>query len=346
VRISSHRHGGVTRRPVDQRSVTVVSGPPPPAAAALRNAVFVGEQGVDAALEFDDRDATADHAVVFDSDGEQVLATARLLDPGDGPADSGGDGAAGEPVGTIGRVAVRSDLRGSGLGLAVMRALEARAAARGLVAISIHAQLAVEDFYLRQGYVSHGEHFVEAGIEHVAMRKELLPGVREAVDDDSEALIRLIGEAWAAYPGCVLDVDAEEPWLRAPASAYRLADGGYDGRLWVVPAPDGGVLASVAVRQPPPVDPVTDLLAGHVELKSLYVATAARRRGLATGLVHRVEREARRRGATRVVLWSDTRFTEAHALYARLGYKASGRSRELDDLSHTTELEFVRSARR
>ncbi|MGZ4666298.1 MAG: hypothetical protein ACXV5Q_15030, partial [Frankiaceae bacterium] len=35
------------------------------------------------------------------------------------------------------------------------------------------------------------------------------------------------------------------------------------------------------------------------------------------------------------------RFADAHRLYERLGYARSGRSRELHDLSDTTELEFV-----
>jgi len=42
---------------------------------------------------------------------------------------------------------------------------------------------------------------------------------REVSDADSAALIELITTCFAAYPGCVLDVDGEEPWLRAPAAA-------------------------------------------------------------------------------------------------------------------------------
>jgi len=51
-------------------------------------------------------------------------------------------------------------------------------------------------------------------------------------------------------------------------------------------------------------------------------------------------RLAERAGARR--LWTDSRFTDAHRLYARLGWGPTGATRELHDLSATTELEFVR----
>jgi GNAT superfamily N-acetyltransferase len=79
-----------------------------------------------------------------------------------------------------------------------------------------------------------------------------------------------------------------------------------------------------------------------VELKSLYVAAWARRRGLGAALVRLVEREARRRGAAFVELWTDTRFADAHHLYERLGYLATGEVRELGDQSNTAEFRYTR----
>jgi putative acetyltransferase len=72
----------------------------------------------------------------------------------------------------------------------------------------------------------------------------------------------------------------------------------------------------------------------------LYVAAAARRRRLGARLVGLVEDAARGRGAAAVELWSDTRFHDAHRLYARLGYGRSARTRELHDLSNTVEHHF------
>lgn len=305
--------------------VVVVPGPRLPAGAhALRHEVFVGEQGVAEDLERDGRDDTAEHAVVIGADG-MVAATGRLLDPGPAAA-----------VAVVGRVAVRADRRGQGLGLAVMTALERRAAERGLVAVELHAQLAAAGFYRRQGYVARGEPYREAGIAHVTMRKDLLPGIRPVRDSDGPGLARLIGAVWSEYPGCVLDIDGEEPWLRAPATAYQRQG----GELWVLPElgdPErGGSLLACAGLCP-------GSSPGLVELKSLYVAAAARRRGFGAALVWRAERAARAAGATRIELWTDTRFHDAHRLYTRLAYTQSPQTRSLNDLSHTTEHHFTRT---
>jgi putative acetyltransferase len=80
---------------------------------------------------------------------------------------------------------------------------------------------------------------------------------------------------------------------------------------------------------------------GAVELKSMYVAVAARRQGLARLLDGLVRDEARRRGATRVELWSDTRFADAHVTYAALGYSRLPGERDLHDLSHSREYPFA-----
>jgi GNAT superfamily N-acetyltransferase len=159
---------------------------------------------------------------------------------------------------------------------------------------------------------------------------DALTGLREVRDADSAALIELIGMTWAEYPGVYLHIDEEEPWLRAPATYY--AKSGVGARMWVVD--DGARLAAcVGVK------PLEDGAAA--ELKSLYVAAWARRRGLGAALVDVVERHAVAQGARTIRLWSDSRFADAHRLYIRLGYGRSGR-RELHDLSDTTEYGFVK----
>src|SRR3712207_8651809 len=96
--------------------------------------------------------------------------------------------------------------------------------------------------------------------------------IRNARDDDSWDLIGLIAACWAEYPGCILDVHGEEPWLLAPATGYAEQS----GRLWVAEQ-DGRVVASVAMR------PAAEQRC--VALKSLYVARSARRQGLGARLV-------------------------------------------------------------
>jgi N-acetylglutamate synthase-like GNAT family acetyltransferase len=153
--------------------------------------------------------------------------------------------------------------------------------------------------------------------------------IRSVVDADSPALIGLISECWAEYPGCVLDVDAEEPWIRRPATYY--AD--YGGQFWVVSGKYRSVVGCVGVR------PIS---ADKVELKSLYVEAAQRRAGLARSLVALVESAAIERGTRRIIVWSDSRFSNSHRFYERLGYWPTGQSRDLNDLSKTTEYGFAK----
>ncbi|HZD75284.1 MAG TPA: GNAT family N-acetyltransferase [Actinomycetota bacterium] len=153
--------------------------------------------------------------------------------------------------------------------------------------------------------------------------------IRAARDADSAGLIELIGGCYAEYPGCVLDVEREEPWLRAPATAYA----GWEGRLWVAER-DGRLVGSGGFRPRAP---------GVGGVHHLYVARPARRRGLATRLLGLIEAETRRRGWRRVDLWSDTRFTDAHRLYQRLGFSRSPGTRELGDLSRSVEYHFAKT---
>jgi putative acetyltransferase len=74
----------------------------------------------------------------------------------------------------------------------------------------------------------------------------------------------------------------------------------------------------------------------------LYVGRRWRKRGLGERLAALVEAEAGTRAARSIVLWSDTRFEDAHRLYERLGY-ARGTTRELHDLSNTVEYCFRKS---
>jgi putative acetyltransferase len=154
--------------------------------------------------------------------------------------------------------------------------------------------------------------------------------VRDARDDDARQLIRLMADVFAEYPGCVLDVDGEEPELYAIATAFEQQR----GRFWVAERSDGRIVGMIGCRP----------LAGgpHVELKKLYVDGAARGVGLGARLVGLVEDEARRRGAPAVELWSDTRFDKAHRLYERLGYVRRNGLRALHDLSNSLEFHYIK----
>ncbi len=157
------------------------------------------------------------------------------------------------------------------------------------------------------------------------------PGdLRAVTDGDAGNVRRLIGDCFAEYEGCVLDPDGVDAWMKAPASWY--AD--KDGQFWVLTVADGVGLAACVGW--------TAEGADRIELKSLYVSAAARRQGLGRRLVALVETAARERDCAAVLLWSDTRFLDAHRLYEGLGYQQTGDQRALNDPSSSIEYGFIK----
>ncbi len=127
------------------------------AVLALRREVFCAEQGVPEREESDGHDDDALHLVAL-LDGE-LLGTCRVLMVG--------------PTAQFSRLAVSAPVRRRGIATALLDAAEVhsrRAAARQLV---LHAQTYARELYDRAGYLPRGRIFVEAGIEHVAMEKQL-----------------------------------------------------------------------------------------------------------------------------------------------------------------------------
>jgi len=121
----------------------------------IRHEVFVVEQRVPAELEWDGIDSDCRHALAEDG-GARAVGCARLL-----------------PDGHIGRMAVLRDWRGRGVGAALLKLLVAEARAVGHARVVLNAQTQALAFYMRQGFVACGEEFLEAGIAHRAMTKEL-----------------------------------------------------------------------------------------------------------------------------------------------------------------------------
>ena len=128
-------------------------------AQAIRGAVFVNEQGVPAAMEWDAADADGVHAVARNRLG-QALATGRLLVAAPG-------------VARIGRMAVSQGLRGSGIGRQVLDALMAAARARGDREVVLDAQTSAAAFYRRAGFTPSGPEFEEVGIAHIELTRAL-----------------------------------------------------------------------------------------------------------------------------------------------------------------------------
>ena len=123
--------------------------------SAVRRTVFIEEQGVPEALEWDADDAAALHLLAVDSAG-QAIGCARLL-----------------PDGHIGRMAVLPRWRSRGVGRALLEAAIRAAQARGHTRLQLSAQTHAAGFYARAGFVAAGPEYEEAGIPHVAMQKRL-----------------------------------------------------------------------------------------------------------------------------------------------------------------------------
>ncbi len=153
---------------------------------------------------------------------------------------------------------------------------------------------------------------------------------RSARDSDAKGLINLVSKCYEGYAGCVLDVDAEEPQLNYIASHFASKG----GHFWVAEMSQK-IVGSIGYTYQ----------RGVFELKHLYVDGEIRRMGIASQLCNFVEEAAIKLGALKIILWTDTRFHEAHSLYERRGFTGKVQTRFLDDLSNTTEYYYEKSLR-
>ena len=134
------------------------------AASAVREQVFIIEQGIAQALEWDQWDALSLHALARHDSGE-ALGTARLL-----PREFD---AATPAVGHVGRMAVLAHARGAGIGSRLLKSLMEAARGFGFAQVVLNAQTRVAGFYARHGFIAEGEEFLEVDIPHVRMRTRL-----------------------------------------------------------------------------------------------------------------------------------------------------------------------------
>jgi GNAT superfamily N-acetyltransferase len=81
---------------------------------------------------------------------------------------------------------------------------------------------------------------------------------------------------------------------------------------------------------------------GAWEICKMYLAQAQRGTGLAQLLLAAAEGHARAHGATRMKLWSDTRFTRAHRFYEKHSYVRAGPIRALGDASNSIEFGYAK----
>ena len=128
----------------------------------IRMQVFVEEQKVPIEEELDGLDEQSTHFIALNEIGQHV-GCARLI-----------------PTGQIGRMAVISTLRESGIGTMLLRAAVVEAQTQGMDKVFLHAQTYAEEFYRKGGFIGLGDRFMDAGIEHTTMEMMLPIGFESA----------------------------------------------------------------------------------------------------------------------------------------------------------------------
>ena len=124
--------------------------------SAVRRSVFIEEQGVPEAMEWDEHDVTAMHILALTLEGTPI-GCARLLTDGH-----------------MGRMAVLPAWRGVGIGKALLAVAQRAAKLRGHSELKLSAQTHAAGFYAAAGFAVVGAVYEEAGIPHVAMQLKLI----------------------------------------------------------------------------------------------------------------------------------------------------------------------------
>jgi len=123
----------------------------------IRMEVFVNEQNVPPEEELDEHDATATHFIIYDN--KTAVATSRLRFV--------------DEYGKLERICVKQEYRGQSYGKQLLEAMEKVISDKHYKKAKLNAQTQAEDFYKKLGYKTVSEEFLDAGIPHVTMIKEL-----------------------------------------------------------------------------------------------------------------------------------------------------------------------------
>ncbi len=120
-------------------------------AFAIRRKVFVEEQGVDAAMEYDHEDEAHHYLLIL---AGKPIATARWRKTEKGIK--------------LERFAVLPGFRNRGIGEIILKEVLKDVIPLKKM-IYLHSQVNATSFYERNGFTKFGEQFTEAGIEHFVM---------------------------------------------------------------------------------------------------------------------------------------------------------------------------------
>lgn len=130
---------------------------------SIRTTVFIQEQHVSAADEWDGLDEEALHFLALAENGEAIGCARLLIEPAPDTSEK-------KPLYHIGRVAILKDFRNQGVGHQLMQSVLAyckQTAPENCV--YLHAQTERRHFYETLGFIADGNEFMDAGIAHISM---------------------------------------------------------------------------------------------------------------------------------------------------------------------------------
>jgi predicted GNAT family N-acyltransferase len=123
----------------------------------VRRSVFVEEQNVPVEEEIDQFENESVHFVVYDQNKPIAAGRFRTI----------------EGIGKIERICVLPAYRHRGIGKLIMEEIEQFAREQGIQKAKLNAQTHAQPFYEKLGYETISDVFLDAGIPHVAMVKQL-----------------------------------------------------------------------------------------------------------------------------------------------------------------------------
>lgn len=118
----------------------------------IRESVFINEQSVPESLEWDDLDAEALHLIAF-GNKNHALGCARILNQN-----------------SIGRMAVRKESRGLGIGSLLLSEAIKVCRMQGQQMVKLSAQMHAVTFYEQAGFTVCSAPYLDANIWHVDMQ--------------------------------------------------------------------------------------------------------------------------------------------------------------------------------
>ena len=126
-------------------------------AYSVRKTVFVDEQDVPLEEEIDAYEDEAEHFVMYHEGSPIAAGRFRFVDG----------------YGKVERICVLQEARKTGAGKAIMNAIEKYAREKDIHKLKLNAQTHAIPFYAGLGYEIVSEDFMDAGIPHKTMVKEL-----------------------------------------------------------------------------------------------------------------------------------------------------------------------------